>query len=316
MTVNNVHGLAPVKLHSESQSEVVLAGVLQNTIESQTEVLREATDGELYSRIANMTAQRPISSFRTRDVNDALATVAMGGYAISAGVNPGVVFYGQLQEEGGGRGTGAVHRSWTIREGIVVPMRLTVEHGGDAEIEYQAFATYDGTNNPVVIAESVTLPTVTTAGERFTLPESVQVAGNTLNGVRRLEIDFGFEVEQIDADGDRWPTLVRIKEVNPTVTLQGIESNWLSASNLSLQGDCCTHADTIIYLRKRDTCVASGFVANVTAEHVKLSVDGLAYSPQIHDASGNELAENSIQIDCKFDGTNTPLVPTVDSAIT
>lgn len=315
MTVQDIFGLAPVQLHNTAASAVVLGGIIRSNLSIGSEYTQEATDGEPWSRIANMVAQKSVGTFATRHLTTAIDEFGLF-VKVDGQVNSGFTFFQQKQEAGGHRTTGANHRSKALKNGMIVPMRLSADHQGDAEIEYQVFATYDGTNAPIVVAENVTLPAVTSDYERFALDENCDIGGVTVQGVRRLELDFGYEIEQVAADSDRWPGIVRIKQGLPTLSLTGIDPKWLSASAFQITSNLATHANTAIFLRKRQTEVSDGFVLDATTDHIKITAAGSVDVEEGFDANGNELGETSLRVLGTYDATNTPFVLTTGIAIT
>ena len=78
----------------------------------------------------------------------------------------------------------------------------------------------------------------------------------------------------------------------------------------------CTHANTIIYLRKRSTDGTS-FVADGTAEHIKITAHGVAAMTQVVSGDAQRFTEHALQISAFEDGSaNNPIIITTASAIT
>ncbi len=59
----------------------------------------------------------------------------------------------------------------------------------------------------------------------------------------------------------------------------------------------------------------SAYVPDATAQHIKLTVDGLAYVEDAFDASGNENATCSLVVPLRYDGTNSPITTNLATAI-
>lgn len=309
MTVARMHNTHAVKIGA-----AVIGAIMRRSIKTGSEVRQECTTGEVFARFQALYAQKPMAEFQTRQLAVALGACALTGTALTS-VAPFLV-YAQKNTEGGTRASGGNHRKWTINEGIVIPRRLTVEHQGDAVIDYDVLATYDGSNEPVVISESQTLPSVTDA-ERFTIGgltlTDTDGGTYTLTQMKRLEIDFGVQAETVGADSDIWDTSSRIVEIQPSIKISGIDSQWWHANVVPLTGRNIRHSGTKIYLRKR--AEGGTFVPDGTAEHLKFTAAGMAVTEGF-DGQGNQLDENTIYFPLKFDGTNNPIVINTASQIT
>lgn len=315
MTVSRMHGIYAVKLGATT-----IGGIRRRSLRTASEVRSEATSGEVYHRFQSLYAQKPVAEFSTVQIASALDACALTGTALTSGAP--LLLYAQKHTEGGTRTAGANHRIYTLNEGLVLPRRLTVDHQGDAEIGYEALVTYDGTNNPIVFTDTSALPAAPTDAERFTLgrvtltddagvPNSI-----VFSQIRRLEIDFGIQAETVGADSDIWDTNCRIVEIQPMLTISGIDIEWFKATGagIPLTGSNIVHTSTEILLRKRDA--GGTFVAAATAEHIKFTAAGMATLERVCDAQGNALDEVELRMPLIYDGTNNPLVIDTTSSYT
>lgn len=306
MTVTKAHTLYGVVFNA-----TVLGGITAQNISTGTTVRGEGRSGEPYSRINHLVGQKPGATFTSEDIAAALAVCGPAGVDID-GLAAGLILYAQAFADGGTRASGANHRSYTIYDGIVAPQQLRCTHQGDASIDYAALATYDGTHSPLVEADTVSLPAGLTDNARFTLGP-ITIGGVTLAEYRDLTIDFGIMVRSEGAESDIWDTFSYIVTYQPTITLRGIDVEWLKSTNIPLAGKAAAHADTAIYLRKRSD--GGTFVADATAEHIQLTAAGLAWIPTPMDASGLDPAECTLMLRTKYDGTNLPIVVDTTSAL-
>jgi hypothetical protein len=222
-------------------------------------------------------------------------------------------FFAEKREEGGTRATGSVHEKYTIKSGLLVLRRLACDHQADASLGAEAVIDWDGTNNPIVLVPTAALPGTLTDSERFTLGP-VKLENTTYSGVKSLEVDFGINVRAEGGDGDKWPTHVSISNIQPVIRLRGIDAQWLAAANIPLLGLVVTHANTTIYLRKYDPSGA-GVYADNTANHVKMTVNGLAQI-DTWESRGLEPVGVTMEIRPKFDGSLVPIVITTGQQIT
>ncbi len=310
MTVTRVHSRYLVQVDWESEPVPVSIGAItQQQLRSEAEIRSEAQSGEIYRRFMSLVGRTATARFGTHHLAIALVECSTSGHVIA---NNGVNFFAQKYTEGSSPTAGANHRKYNIQEGVMVPRTITCDHRGDAELTYECFATYDGTNAPIKETDTESLPAAIADAERFTLG-SVTIGAISIDHVRRIEVDFGIMVLLVGADSDQYDTFCAVRGIAPSITLRGIDIEWLKAANIPWAGKTATHANTTIYLRKRDL---DDFVADETAEHIKLTGDGLCVVETIMDESGQEPAECSLVLPLRYDGTNAPLVVDPASAIT
>lgn len=311
MTVSAVHGLEAVKIDVNDATTAVLSGVGGCRLGIENDLGAVATDGEVYNRFLSLVGQKLMASFHSLHIAAALAFTGADCLRISAtgGLKTGLTLYAKKQAQGGSRASGSTHNSFNIKQGILCPRRLTCDHQGHARIDFEALATYDGTNNPCVISTSVALPTNPGTPERFTLgPVTLDLNGTptAFTQFRGIEIDFGHQVESIGADSDIWDTFARVVETQPSLVFRGIDVSWFGSSKVPLEGIKIDHAGTEIVLKKR--ALGGTFVAGNVAEHILFTAAGMAVIETAFDAQGNALAETNLRIPLYYDGTNAPLV--------
>jgi hypothetical protein len=228
---------------------------------------------------------------------------------------PGVKFYLEKFDPDGISTTGNADRSLLISAGVVVPRRISCDHQGSATISYDVVVVKESGNDAIVLSDTATLPTIAADGLRWTLG-SAKVGNVALSNYTRLEIDLGNTVETRGVQSDVWDAYVEVRTHAPTITLTGIDPTWFAAAAVPIDGLACTQANTIIYLRKRDTDGA-GFVIDATAEHIKFSAAGIATVRQAFTGQAQRFTEHSIMITCMEDASsNDPIVVNTASAIT
>jgi len=317
MAVARRHSLYGVELDTDAMAgtAVVLGGIKGQVIEAETEVRNDTSSGEVYPTHLAMVSQKIMATFRTTSIAVALDNIGLTGLLIAGASQDGVNLYAYKHAEGGTRASGSNHRKYTVKEGIIVPQRITCEHQADATIEYRLLSTYDGTNDPIVVADSSAVPTNGADLARFTIG-GCTIESVAISHIISWEIDFGVVIETEGADSDKWDTHVSIRELKPVLRLRGRDAEWLKSTAIPLGGKAATHANTTLFLRKRST-TASGFVADATSEHVSFTAAGLAHITTIFDAEseGNPPAEFALEMPLYFDGTNAPLVIDTTAAI-
>jgi hypothetical protein len=307
MSVTRKHSLWAVKADT-----VIVGGITQQSLRLGGEITTEPTSGEPWARFQYVRQRRPGASFTTKAIADALDAFLTTGLDIST-VSGGLILYAQAFADGGTRTSGSAHRSYTMTKGVAAVRRLECTFGQDATLSVEAVPKMDGSNDPLIEADAVALPAGIADNERFTLGP-ITLESIVLPQIRSMEIDFGIDVVAEGADSDLAPTHVSIRQIVPTLTLRGIDVEWLKAANIPRAGKAVTQANTKIYLRKR-TQDGAAFVIDGTAEHIKLTAAGLAHIETAMDASGNEGAEATLIMPIKYDGTNAPIVVDTTSAI-
>ncbi len=307
MAISEKYSLGAVQF--DDTVDVILGGITQSHLSAGVTVQGEATSGEPYPRIQTISSIEPLASFSTRAIAIALANIGMSGLDIS-GLASGLALWLYKHASGSTRAAGAVHRKVLGAKGVVVPRRLTVNLKGDAELQCDVmYISSDGTTVPYAITDDNAMVTITDT-ERFALG-TAKIANITLGQLISLDIDFGLNFVFEQAGGEVYPTFASIESWQPVITLRVSKISDAAAAGIALLGSAGTHANTIIFLRKR----ASGgaFVSDVTAEHIKITAAGLATLDPVWSASGSAGAEVGIKFECNYDGTNAPL--TVDTAI-
>ncbi len=306
MSLTSIHGLYGVTVGAG-----FIGGITEQGAPTATEVSADALSGEAYARVLAVIKQDPKLTFTTKHLAEALVAASVTGVAIAAGST--VIFYAQKWLKGGMRTPGSSHLTYTLTEGLLVPRSLSVQHQQDATLGYEALITWDGSNDPIVLAATAAVPAASTAKELFSLG-GITLGSIAIPAAQSLEIDFGITAEQYGADSDVWPTLAAISEIKPTLTLKGLDATLVKSAGIPLLGKVATHADTTIYLRKR--AAGGTFVADATAEHIKLTAAGLVTVENVFEASGNSPGTVDLKMTCEFDGTNAPITVDAASAIT
>lgn len=298
MPLDSKYSLAAVELDT-----TVLSGITRHSVGTDTQTVSDITDGELFARWLSIMAQDPKARFTTQHISAALTNIGLLGTSIND-LSSGLKFYSQKHQHGGSRASGSVHRVLTFIDGIIVPRQLTVEHQGNAEIEYEALITWEGSTDPIQISDTAALPTISSIGKQTLGP--ITIAEVDFDHIKRLTIDFGVVTEQESADSDIWPRHVSIKSIKPVARIEGIDAKWFSATKIPLLGQGCSHANTTAYLR--DRAQHGTYAANDSTTHTSMTMSGLAYGEEVLSASGEEVESVTLVLEMDYDGTNLPIV--------
>jgi hypothetical protein len=213
---------------------------------------------------------------------------------------------------------GAQHRRYEINKGMVYFTNISCDHKGDLQGTVRIQAVFDGSNDPVAISDLTSLPSDVQVGDltqRWTLHDGTKttLGGAAWASKRSLSLDFNVDTSTQGADSEEFDSFGAIDQILPTLTVSGIDPSWFDQLGLGLSGSNVTHANTTIGFRKRD---GGGFVADGTAEHIEMTVNGIAYNDQLFSASRNEAATSSIRVECLEDSSgNAPVILTTATAL-
>lgn len=295
-----------VRSYQEGGSDNLLGGITAQSALTGSEVDVQEVAGDSFARHVSVTQQNPGFNFTTLAVDAALGYFGTQGLEVDAAATETGLQLWQvsIDDDTGQPASGASHRSLTMSKGLVYPVSLSCAQDGHAELQCVAQAIYDGSNDPLIPAGSATLPGTLADTERWGLG-AVSIGGVTVTDHLNIELAFGLQVTVRRAEGDLWPTHLQIVSIKPRLTVSGAGVELFAAGSFPLAGKAATQANTTVYLRKRDTS-AAGYVTG--SNHISFNLAGLATIQSAHDASGNDLAQATIQVDGVYDGSNAPVV--------
>ncbi|RQV98641.1 hypothetical protein EH220_03040 [bacterium] len=299
-------------IHTTSEGAAVEIGNITNLSMPQGMELSAPQSGTLYDYFRSIISEVPMVNVTTESIAQILDTIGAAAKCIVAdGTHPGVVLYGEKHDECDGRASGAVHNSYTIKKGLIVPMTLDATHGQNATISMDIHAVTDGTNDPLIPAYTATLPSSVVRDEIFGIGVC-KVAGQQLDNVQSVSINFGISVLKKSGSGSTSPLWASPAKIKPVITITTTDPTIVDDAKLSLDGTVATHLNTVIQLRKR-LCYGK-YVADATAEHIAITAAGLVVIEQPHSASGESEASVTFRIEGVHDGTDVPLVIDTTSA--
>jgi hypothetical protein len=294
-------------LHAVKAGATVIGGITSSELGPGIEVQTDPTDGLQYTTFPTIQAIEPGGSFVTKQIG-AIATLGPTGAGISTLTGGLSLYFQKMVDEGMRAASG--HMSQTLTKGLVYPQSLVANHGQDAQLTYTIAGGDDGSNDAIQVNTSVSLQTLPTE-ESFGLG-TMQVGGVTVGEVSSLNIDFGLRVRGNETDGDITPTAHYIEQVQPVIRLTVRDLGLTASGSLGMFGTAGTHADTILWLRKRYEY--SKFESDTATEHMKITASGLLV-PEQASASGVSAAEQPLRIQCDYDGSNAPIIFTPNQAI-
>ena len=286
----------------------LIDGITRQNIGAGIQKVKNFNDGSVDVRYIATMSRKTTIEFSTRAVAKALGAVGARGAALAGA---GVTLFFQKNADSGERASGTAHLKVVIATGLIIPLTLRAGQDGEGEISYQIIpVSADGTTDPITITDSQALAGTPDSAEKFT------VGPCSINGTdvepQSLEVNFGISVQTRSHSGFYLPLQASIKTVAPTVTIQSKDVS--KVVTFALAGTAQSVTDTVLYLRKLDQNGTR--VANITAEHVKLTID----DGQIHTdglgSDGEEDATATLMMDVAYDGVNSPIVVAAASEIT
>ena len=310
MAVDNIFRFYGLQfLGTQFAGPVLLGGVINSSVAANAQVIQDFTDGNPHPTSTSIQAFQEELSFSTFNIDTALDLIG----AISQCIEDGSaieLYYAKFSQCSNGPLPGSVHKKIIISQsgdiaGLVHAGSLNCDHRGDAQYSFMIKPKSDGVNSPISIVNDVSLPTGTfDNGNRYTIGP-VNVAGNTINGLKSIGIDFGIEVLRESADSSIFDEFVGLSKTASRFSFSGINPSWWDS--LGVAGAAAAHADTSIVLRRRQKGPAA-FVAPATAEHIKLTAAGVAVPTNYASTSDQNPAESGLDVYCEYDGTNVPIV--------
>lgn len=289
-----------------------IGGITQLSVPTGTETLSDDS-GDIYDETRSIVSQIPRPTFTTKAIATALSAIGAGGYCIlSDGGHPGFRPHFKALNDCKSPPADTDGARYTFGTGLIVPVRLVVRRGQDAQITYAVTGLTDGTNAPFSVAYTgITFPS-SLLTQQFTL--GVCKIGNfLLPDLDEVSIDFGtIQTKVTPATGSVWADSVAVKKIRPSISFKIFDPTVLDDAKLALAGTAGTHANTKVQLKKRLNL--STFVPNATTQHAYFTMAGLITVPDAATASGDNEATTMCKIESVFDGTNFPIVMNLAAA--
>lgn len=288
--------ILPHVIYAAHQGAVLIDQVEEFQIDTDVNELIKSANGQVDPRFVALMGQAPKVTWTTSALARALAKIGIGGYAIDD--DDQAVFFLQAMVEGGSRAGATSHLKITLNEGIQVPRTLQAAQNGIATIGYEAFSTYDGTNDPIVLLTDQSLTGSPTVDELFTVGPVV-LNGTLLDDIQEITVDFGIGELIKSANGQVWPEFSGIMGRQPTITIRTGDA--LVINTTGLAGTAQDATDSLVYFRKLKE--GASRVADNDAEHIKISLDaGRFTTRQVAGSQGSPIISEVVYTPT-FDGS-------------
>lgn len=260
------------------------------------------TGGQVDAVFAAMKSQKPLCRFSSPNLALFLGIAGANGAAITATV---VVYFAKLTH--GGTRSYSTCFSATSNDGLIVLRRAAAAQQEEGEAEYEIYATYDGTNAPLIFASGATCPAEAGAVNKFTCgPFKI---GSVVIESQRNELDTGFDIGQYGHSGEVYDQAACILARKPTFRCETLDL--AAISTLTALG---ASAAVTMYFRKKTNKGAN--VADVTAEHISLVSTAAYVTPGPVEGSEGREARGSILAQLVYDLTNAIFVIDTAAAVT
>ena len=221
--------------------------ISQATPSPQVEAIVQGAGGSVDPTVSAVGGTMPIMTFNTPALGTALGACSFAPTQITSGTTV-VVYFAQMGE--GTYVSGANHKSITINEATLFLSRVSGERGKPAVAEYKLLATYDGTNAPFVVGESVSLPSADLLSELYSVCCAVISYGESSSVQVKLNsasLDCGVGEMQERSGATIHPTISAVMKQEPVITLDTMDI----ATMLAVAGiDPLVSTGTVIYFAK------------------------------------------------------------------
>ena len=298
-----------VVLHTtdlNSGNAINIGGVTQMDLDTGTETISDDS-GAIYDEVRSVFSQVPDGAVSFKSIATILDYIGLAGYCIASdGSHPGLRLFGRVLSDCKSPPAATDNIRYTIAKGLIRLGSLSMPRGADAQITIGIDPITDGTNAPFSETYSgITLPTGLLT-QQFTLGRC-KIANVSMTDLGDLSLDFAVATSAKTPElGGVWPDSVAVREVKPVLMLNGFNPTVLQSGQIPLLGKQCTHANTIIQLKKREGY--SAFVADATEQHIRITMSGIVTIRKVFSGSGNGEATNVVCIEGVHDGTNVPVL--------
>lgn len=285
----------------------IMNGIVNLDVSLNTTAI-QPSGGNAFDDLHHVATQTPEIAITTESLEGVLDSVSfIQGLCLDTGT--GLTVYTQAHDN-----CGAVPRiasqssSAEMVVGRIVIETINASPGANATVSFRAHGTSaTGAVEPIAWTHgSVALPTVD-AGLKNTMWTlgKVVVGGTTIDRPVSVTISYNLALIKPISFGSIWPLEVSVTKTSPTISITTEDVSLVDPGLITSSGLAVTHANTSIQFRKRD---GTGFFADGSSEHIKVTAAGIAFARQVYSASGAATGTAVIGINTIDDGSNNPLV--------
>jgi hypothetical protein len=274
------HGQGAIDLNG-----VVLSNILEGSV-AVNSALQKAilhASGDLIPTLGATITNAPTIAFVTHDI-DLIAAPTK--------ITAATVITFRAYDESAGYGSGYI--SLAIAAGLIVPVSLSANAGGEAVLNCIIHPiSSDGTTNPVIVG--TTSKTLAVHGDAYTLGDLG--IGGAISGVQNINFNFGYNIaSNAGENGKPFPTLAYYDKQSSVLTSS--VTQLAAATQVRLMTGQSTTAITASFLKLAEGAVPSGTYTITMAKALieANSIQGgspstvnLTVTP-IYDGTGNDYA--------------------------
>lgn len=304
----DTHTLYAVNIQTAEDVDLLIDQVSDQNIDTGIADMLVHADGGVDPQFVAVATQVPRISVTTSKLASLFGDIWVDGLKISSDVDDdGAEFFFQKVAKGGTRATGANHVKLTMNDGMAFLRSVTAGLESHASAEVEFVATWDETNDPLVIQTGQSLEGTPTTDEIFVVGPAY-INGVQLESIQETNIDTATEEFLHGGDGDVWQKFIAIGRRAPIITLRTLDV--VSLSTFGLSGTAQGSTDSDVYFRK---VLKNGTrVPNATAQHIKVSMDDGNITCRAITGSDGEVLGTEVRLYPTWDLTNAILA--VDTA--
>lgn len=309
MAIGNIWKMHSIQLVGAGPPGDFIVGSMNSVaMPTDAEIVREVNAGQIFAKQVHQNFRSAAVNFTSWNLNALLGTIGLSGLCIGPG-NDYIALHAYVARYDCNQIVdGSVHTRYEINKGIVFPTTLSVDHQGNGQLSYSVIAIFDGTNDPIAKATGQALPAIPTGeDDRWTMHDA-HVNNILVAQKKSINIDFGPQTNTEGADSEPFDSWVSLDAVLPTITIQGIDPDYLDAAGpvTSLAGDDVANVDVNrVRLKKRGVLVS-------VSEHIIINTQGLARITDPFSSTGNDPGRTEMRIEAIEEGVNAPLVIQTD----
>jgi hypothetical protein len=283
---------------------VLIDAVSEQSVDGGANIIRPQADGLAFPKRATVNTIDQTYGFKSNAIATMLgalsATVPQLGKEIKAGDE--LTMFLQRQTNMATRDGATSHLKIVVNTGFIYTSGFSAENENPGTVDAAA----------IVFSETQTasqsLAGTPAADEEF-YAGPVKLNNVALDGVQSINCVFGQQLDIKREAGSARPVFVGVNFVSPVISFTTTNAGLYN----TYAGGVAISSATHFYLRKGSPTVAGGRVADITAEHIKCTINaGMIKAAPM---SGNQQML-TLEIHPIFDGTNAILIFDLASAIT
>lgn len=302
------------KTVSNSTSSVL--GVEDYNVDPQIQTIINHAGGDHRPSYVAAISYSPVVNWSCSDIGNAVTlfggTNGLDGQSITGGTDTLDFYFAKKQKEGT-RASGSNHTRARMFDSFTILEEITGNQNAHATARFRSVGIYDATNEPLIFAGSVALPSsISNLTTKFKMGQ-VQVNGSTVDGITSITVRTGIDLDVLFAGGDHRPSWVGMRQRVPIIEFTTLELPYFTT--ITPVGAKGTTAFAV-YFYKIDEF--GNVVADVTAEHIKISGQANQYRVNVGSISvrNNDNASFTTTLYPMHDGTNYEWTFSSTSAVT